>query len=364
MIVMFQRSLAPYRVPLFNSLSDTLGDSFTLVLPRPDPMPNRRWTIPWSEVGFKIVVLPGHRLDIGRTTVQVSCGVHAMLNELRPDAIVLGGWDVHACWTAMAWARRRGVPLLCWAESSQLTGKYRGAVSNAVRRRFLRACSAAIVPGAAAEAFVHELAPALPCHRAPNAVDEPELRALGQPSPQGAALFMGELTERKGADLVLAAAPEILRIFPRLIIAGDGPLRRDVITLAARFPGLEYSGFVEGGVKAQLFARAGVVLIPSRRDPWPLVACEALVAARPIVAGPGVGSLPDLRQAAGDAVSAMSAATPRDLINAARSARGRVVPPGLSAAFRPEAVAAAMAAAVRSTASWRGGTYALPGGRT
>ena len=351
MIVMVQRSLAPYRVPLFNRLSDTLGDGFTLVLPRPDPMPNRRWTIPWSEVCFKIVVLSGARLDIGRTTVQVSRRVHATMNELRPEALILGGWDVHACWTAMRWARRRGVPLVGWVESSQRTGKLRGAASNAVRRRFLQACSAAIVPGAAAEAFVRELAPALPCHQAPNAVDVPELRALGQPPPQGAALFVGELSMRKGADLVLAAAAEILQIFPGLILAGDGPLRRDAIALAARLPGLEYAGFVEGAEKARLFERAGVVLIPSRRDPWPLVACEALVGGRPIVAGPGVGSVPDLRQAAGGAVSAMPAATPRDLVVAARQARGQVVAPEVRAAFRPEAVAAAMAAATRSVIS-------------
>jgi glycosyltransferase involved in cell wall biosynthesis len=351
MIVMFQRALAPYRVPLFNQLNDVLGGAFTLLLSRPDPMPYRQWTIPWSKVGFKVVVLPGHHLDVGRVTVQVSRGVRATMDELRPEAIVLGGWDVHACWTAMGWARKHAVPLVGWVESSQRTGKHRGAVSNVIRRRFLRACSAAIVPGAAAEAFIHEMAPALPCHHAPNAVDEPELRALSQPSAQDAALFMGALTERKGADLVLAAAPEILRIFPRLIIAGDGPLRREAVALAARLPGLEYAGFVEGAEKTRLFAQAGVVLIPSRRDPWPLVACEALVAGRPIVAGPGVGSLPDLQRAAGNAVSAMPAATPQDLINAARHAQCQLVPPGLRDAFRPESVAAAVAAATRSAAS-------------
>jgi len=364
MIVMFQRALAPYRVPLFNQLSGAVGGAFTLVLSRPDPMPYRQWTIPWSEIDFKVVVLPGHHLDVGRATVQVSRGVRARLDELRPEAIVLSGWDVHACWTAMGWARKHAVPLIGWVESSQRTGKHRGAVSNAIRRRFLQACSAAIVPGAAAEAFIHEMAPALPCHHAPNAVDEPELRALSQPSTQEAALFMGALTERKGADLVLAAAPGLLRIFPRLIMAGDGPLRREAVALAARLPGLEYAGFVEGSEKARLFARAGVVLIPSRRDPWPLVACEALVAGRAVVAGPGVGSLPDLEQAAGDAVSAMPAATPQDLIDAARRARGQVVPPGLREAFRPESVAAAIAAATRSAASREGKSYAFPGRRT
>jgi glycosyltransferase involved in cell wall biosynthesis len=351
MIVLFQRQLGPYRVSLFNSLRDALDGQLTLVLTRPDPTPNRLWTVPWSEVRFRVEVLPGHRLDIGRGTWEVSHGVRATLDGLKPQAVVLGGWDVHACWAALRWARRRGVPLISWVESSEGTGRRRGVVSRTIRRRFLKACSTAIVPGVASEAFVRQLAPALPCYHAPNSVDSPDLRAIGEPPPQGAAVFIGELSQRKGADLVLAAAAQILQLFPRLIIAGDGPLRPEVVALATRLPGLEYVGFVEGPEKLQLFEQSAVILIPSRRDPWPLVACEALVGLRPIVVGPGVGSLPDLQQVAGEAVAAMPMATPRDLVDAARQAKGRAVPPGLRAAFRPEAVAAAMATAVRGAGS-------------
>jgi len=354
MIILVHRSLAPYRVSLFNSLSDALDGDFTLVLTRPDRTPNRRWTIPWSELRCRVVVLPGHRLDIGRGTLEVSHAVGATLAELKPEAIVLAGWDVHACWSALRWARRRGVPLVGWVESSQLTGQHRGVISNIVRRRFLSACSAAIVPGAASEAFVGRLAPGLPCHRAPNSVDAPDLRAIGQPSPDGAAVFIGELSERKGVDLVLAAAPQILQLFPRLIVAGDGPLRSEVIALASRLPGLEYTGFVEGPEKTRLFERSAVILIPSRRDPWPLVACEALVGQRPIVVGPGVGSLPDLQEIAGEAVASVHSATPGALVDAARRVRGRIVPSGLRTAFKPEGVAAVFAAAAQSAASSAG----------
>jgi glycosyltransferase involved in cell wall biosynthesis len=354
MIVLFQQSLAPYRISLFNSLSDALDGEFTLVLSRRDPMPGRLWTVQWPEVRFRVVVLPGHRLDIGQGTVEYSRGVLDALDGLKPQAVVLGGWDVHACWAALRWARRRGVPLIGWVESSQGSGVHRGVVSSILRCRFLGACSAAIVPGAAAEAFVRRLAPALPCHHVPNSVDAADLRAIGEPSAHGAAMFIGELSQRKGADLVLTAAAQLLRLYPRLIVAGDGPLRPDVIALADRLPELEYAGFVEGPDKTRLFEQSAVILIPSRRDPWPLVACEALVGLRPIVAGPGVGSRPDLQKMAGEAVAAMPAATPRDLVDAAGRVQGRVVPPELRAAFRPETVAAAMAAAVLS---------AVPAGR-
>jgi glycosyltransferase involved in cell wall biosynthesis len=353
MIVVFQRLLAPYGVSLFNSLSDALDGQFALVLTRPDPTPDRLWTVPWPEVRFRTEVLRGHRLDIGRGTWEVSRGVRATLDGLKPQAVVLGGWDVHACWAALRWARRRGVPVVGWVASSQQTGLRRGVISSTIRRRFLSACSAAIVPGAASEAFVRQLAPAILCHQVLNSVDSPDLRAIAEAPPHGAAVFIGELSQRKGVDLILAAAPNILQLFPRLIIAGDGPMRSDVTALAARLPGVEYVGFVEGAEKTQLFEQAAVVLVPSRRDCGPMVASEALVALRPIVAGPGVGAFPDLRRLAGDAVSAMRAATPVDLVDAARRAKGRAVSLETRAALRPEAAAASMAAAVRFAASAR-----------
>lgn len=359
MIVLFQRTLAPYRVSLFNGLNDALGGEFALVLSRQDPTPHREWAIPWPEVRFQVVVLPGHRLNIGHGTWEVSRGVSATLDGLKPQAVVLGGWDLHASWAALWWAQRRGVPAISWVESWQDSGKHRGTVSGRFRRHFLTACSAAIVPGVAAEEFVRQLAPELPCYHALSSVDAPDLRVLGEPPPGGAALFIGELVRRKGVDLVLAAAAEILEMFPRLIVAGDGELRPDVTALAARLPGLEYAGFVEGPEKARLFERSAVVLIPSRRDCGPMVASEALVGLRPIVMGPGAGALPDLRRIAGEAVSAMPAATPLDLVDAARRAKGRVVLPQVRAALGPEAMASAMAAAARSTCS--GTSSALPG---
>jgi glycosyltransferase involved in cell wall biosynthesis len=351
MIALFQRTLAPYRVSLFNSLAEILDGEFTLVLTRSDPTPDRRWTIPWSEVRCRVVVLPGHRLNTGQGILEVSHGVGAALDDLKPEAVILGGWDVHACWAALRWARRRVVPLVAWVESSQDTGRRRGVLSSTIRQRFLKACSAAIVPGVAAEEFVGELAPALPCHHAPNSVDAPDLRSIVKPPPRGAALFVGELSSRKGADLLLEAAPQILQLYPRLILAGDGPLRSSVLALAARLPGLEYTGYVEGPQKTALFEQAAVVLLPSRRDPWPLVACEALVGLRPIVVGPGVGSRSDLQRLAGKAISVMSAATVRDLVDAARRARCQIVPSGLRTAFLPETVAAAMAVAARTASA-------------
>lgn len=349
MVILFQRALAPYRVSLFNALSEELNDEFAVVLARGDPTPDRQWRIPWEEVRFKVVVLPGRQIQVGRETLELSRQVRMILNELQTEHVIVAGWDVFACWTALWWARVRSVPVLAWVESSVRTGRRRGMVMNSLRRLFLSLCNGAIVPGEAAESFVHSLTPALVCHRAPNSIDSPELRSLASPPRGGAALYVGELSERKGCDILLRAAPDLLSVFPRVIVAGDGPLRGDFDTFGRGQPSFECHGFVDPPTRARLMGQASVVLLPSRRDPWPLAACEALVARRPLVAGPGVGSVADLCKIAGDAVVAMADDNPATLTVAATRARGRVVADHLRCAFSPECTATSMAAAIRTT---------------
>jgi glycosyltransferase involved in cell wall biosynthesis len=173
----------------------------------------------------------------------------------------------------------------------------------------------------------------------------PELRELPEPPADGHLLFVGELSPRKGFDLLLDAAPTLASEFGNVVVAGDGPLRSRTLAMARAGSGLRYLGFIEGAALAEAMASASILVLPSRRDPWPLVACEALVAGRPVVLGPGVGSKADLVSVAGDAVVSMKDATVGDLVAAARVARGRVVPKSARSAFAPQESAAAFVAA-------------------
>jgi glycosyltransferase involved in cell wall biosynthesis len=92
-------------------------------------------------------------------------------------------------------------------------------------------------------------------------------------------LYVGRLSPEKGVEELLAAADGF-----RLVVAGDGPLRR-------RVP--EALGFVPHAELAELYRRAAVVVCPSRRDGFPVACAEAMAHARPVVAS-SVGGLPDM----------------------------------------------------------------------
>jgi glycogen(starch) synthase len=111
-------------------------------------------------------------------------------------------------------------------------------------------------------------------------------------------LCLGRLVEEKGFDLALNAFVLLRDSFPhtRLIIAGDGPARPALEQQAAKLDLAEFVQFV-GWVTPDrvpaLMNTATVVVMPSRHEGFGLVALEAALMARPIVAT-RVGGLPEV----------------------------------------------------------------------
>jgi glycosyltransferase involved in cell wall biosynthesis len=130
-------------------------------------------------------------------------------------------------------------------------------------------------------------------------------------------LAAGRLTAQKGFGMLLeaAAAWQDLNPLPLLVIAGDGPLARQLreraaaLGVAAVFPGHRDDVPV-------LLAAAAVFVLPSQWEGQPLVLQEALRAGVPVVAT-RVGGVPGLT--GGDAALLVPPEDPRALAAAVRS---------------------------------------------
>jgi glycosyltransferase involved in cell wall biosynthesis len=148
-----------------------------------------------------------------------------------------------------------------------------------------------------AKYWVPECAPRIGCARQPfpaekfhSRLDPGAVKARFQVGPvDPTILYLGDLDERYGPDLLVKAMPAVLKDVKqaRLVVVGDGALYWP-LRVYARYLLLEHAvrlpGHLEGQALYELIAAADVVAVPSRASTpwWPIQAAWA--AGRPVVA--------------------------------------------------------------------------------
>jgi glycogen synthase len=142
--------------------------------------------------------------------------------------------------------------------------------------------------------------------------------------PRPYILAYGRHTHKKGFDLLLESFAPVSQRFPQvdLILAGAGEetgrLRklRDRLRLEQR---VLFYGRAEPEEVVRLLKGCRLVVIPSREEPFGIVAAEALLSGRPLVAT-RVGGLPEVATAAGADQVYWARPDARDLERAIRNA--------------------------------------------
>jgi glycosyltransferase involved in cell wall biosynthesis len=104
--------------------------------------------------------------------------------------------------------------------------------------------------------------------------------------------------KQKGFDVALAAMPAILLRHPgaRLVIAGDGPDRNGLLAKVAQLglsKHVDFPGWVHPDRVQAMIGRCSVMIVPSRFEPFGLVATEAGAASRACIVS-NVDGLPEI----------------------------------------------------------------------
>src|SRR5207302_419836 len=103
-------------------------------------------------------------------------------------------------------------------------------------------------------------------------------------------LFLGRLEARKGIDLLIDCLPRLLERFPELVVTLAG---EDVHGLGRAFADahpewrerVRLPGRVDDDRRLALYAGCDVYAAPSRYESFGLVAVEAMMFAKPVIAG-------------------------------------------------------------------------------
>ena len=184
------------------------------------------------------------------------------------DAVV-----VHAHWLpSAAPALRTGKPFVVqlWGTDVELAQRAPWIARPLLRRARLVLCASTALAEAARTLGAREV------RVVPSGVSIPDDVGPSRDPPH--VLFVGRLSEEKGILEFLEATDGM----PRVIV-GDGPLRD-------RVP--EAVGFVAPSELGRYYERAAVLVCPSRREGYGVVAREAMAYGRPVVAS-AVGGLID-----------------------------------------------------------------------
>jgi glycosyltransferase involved in cell wall biosynthesis len=248
-------------------------------------------------------------------------GLKEFLHELRPAAVLLGGYSPRfyrqAIWQA-GWLDR---PLFFRAETTDHArprGPFKRGLRDGLLKLFYHRCSALLYVGDHSLRHYRRLG----CSdeklifspycvdASPFAVDEESRRRLrstarrelGLAPDSQLLLFSGKLVSRKDPSLILGAVrvlPEPQRQRTAVAFLGDGELRESLRDAAARKPGIPatFLGFQNQSRLSPYYHAADVLVLPSREaETWGLVVNEALHHGLPCVVSDQVGCAPDLVQ--------------------------------------------------------------------
>jgi glycosyltransferase involved in cell wall biosynthesis len=315
-LVVVQQYLAPYRLPLFEALSRRLGDeNFCVVTTRDNHDKHRQWSVSYESLGFVHERVAAIRMSTKKIVLDVPLRSPHVLSTMRPTHLITNGWESILSFMCARLASRLDSALVPWIESSQVTVRKHGPIASSSRRFILSRAAAFATPGALATLYVSSLGYHQPVVNLPNSISRQLLQEPVGTRSKGA-VFIGELSDRKGFDLILDASDALIDRFGSVTVIGAGPLENHPSVRSFRMLGQVHD---YAQIASELDS-ARVLLLPSRRDPWPLVAAEALTRSLPMVLGPGVGSAPDLAALAPGRIFQMQQPSVAELMRASQEA--------------------------------------------
>lgn len=295
-VVWLTNAAPPYRLPVWDALAERIDLEVWLLesdrrLQRDDNNRGDDWLVGGSTSSYRVRFLKSVVLRRGeaRHYTTPSLPVRALRGK---DAILIGGWDSPAYWSASLAARLAGVRRVGFYESHRLSQQHTGGAIAAARRAFFRSLDGVVVPGVAArDALVGEGIDAAKIEVGFNAVDVQGIndatvlarQRTREPSSNAGyrLLAVGQLIPRKNVSATIdaIALPGLERATITIIGVGD-----DEASLRARAVArgvddrVTFRGYVAASQLPEVFAVHDVLVHAAAEEVWGLVVNEALAA--------------------------------------------------------------------------------------
>ena len=227
--------------------------------------------------------------------------------------VVLPGYHRAEYWAMLLVCLLRGKRRAVFCDSTRFENPpsgLRGQLKSLAKRAFFGACDGFFAYGSRSAEYLREFGARPegvfhPCQAAALApgFDAAEARRRRAAARAGAAprfLYVGRLAAEKGLDSLLQAFAQARGALPagaELVLVGAGPERDTLLAQAATLQlggAVRFAGAMDAAALSHEYARASALVLPSTREPWGLVANEALHHGCPVIVSEVCGCRPDL----------------------------------------------------------------------
>src|SRR5687767_1089754 len=287
-VALLTNFVPPYRVPVFRALRDRVDELRIFVSTAMES--NRTWKPDWADLDVRVQntwtwrrtwkherFTEGYDLHVPYDTVP-------RLMNWRPDVIISAEFGLRSA-QAIAYANMARVPIIIWATLADHLERSRGAIRAFARRGMIHAIDRVIVNGESGARYIRSIGGNEDMIvRIPQAIDVQMFTSLPiarDPAAARRLLFCGAVSQLKGFDLVMEGLELWAHRFPQerisLAVVGTGPL----LDTSKKRPrpakvAIEWIGAVPYSSLPACYARAGILLFPTRGDEWGLVVNEAM----------------------------------------------------------------------------------------
>lgn len=296
-VALLTNIIPPYLLPVFTQLSQHLR-SLRIFLSVPMES-NRAWPAQWGSLdvtlqkSFRRVVRQTHPQGFTARVEQ-----HFPYDTLRllmadpPSVVISAQLGFRTIQSALYRAICKRSRLVIWVDASEHTERRVGRLQTALRRILLRRADAILAVGQSGRRYVEKLQ--IPCARVveiPFVTDVTAFQACSlerDAKAEHRLIYVGQLIERKGLIPFVRGLASWARAHSgrnyECWFVGDGPLRGSLEKAERpRNLVLKFFGNVPYTCLPNLYAQAGICVLPTLADTWALVVNEALAAGAPVL---------------------------------------------------------------------------------
>lgn len=280
----------PYRERMHELLFGANGIDYAVIYCA-ESEPNRQWQYEKGE--YKKIYLSNG----SRTFIHNNLNVVKYLKQFDPDVIVSTGFSPTMIY-AFFWClvmRKKFIPSIDGTFRSETGLTF---IHKLVRKFIFRYSGSFVAPSLGSmELFKSYSIPESRIFRSCLCIENASFSAHSDEEKKFELMFSGQLIEGKMPLFFVEVAKRIKEKIPdcKVLVIGDGPLR-EVVLNKLRESGIsfEYAGFVQPHDLHHYYAKSRILLFPTRRDTWGVVANEACASGLPVITCKNAGVADDL----------------------------------------------------------------------